>query len=203
VVYVVYVSEAAAASLWRVGVEGIRPPERIEVAGFGAVSAATAPSRDRLAFARITADSDIYRFEADRPARWVVGSTAAEEDVRLSADGRRLAFLSERSGTVEIWVAAADGSGVQQLTHGPGSIQGSPSWSPDGRRIAFDSFTDDNHWHVWVIDADGGTPHRLTTEPGDQNVPTWSRNGRWIFSANQGTGRDIWRLPSRAVPQSV
>ena len=47
----------------------------------------------------------------------------------------------------------------------------------------------------------GGAPHRLTTEPGNQNVPNWSRDGRWIyFSANQGTGRDIWPTPSSGGP---
>jgi dipeptidyl aminopeptidase/acylaminoacyl peptidase len=79
----------------------------------------------------------------------------------------------------------------------PGREQGSPFWSPDGRRIAFDSFTDDYHWHIWTIDADGGHPRRLTTQARDENVPTWSHDGRWIyFSADQGTGRDIWRLPA-------
>ena len=116
---------------------------------------------------------------------------------RLSPDGRRLVFGSERSGALEeIWVAEADGSNPQQLTHGPGRAQGSPSWSPDGRRIVFDSFADDTHFHIWMIDADGGPPRRLTTQAGDERVPTWSRDGRWIyFSSEQGAAaRDLWRV---------
>jgi Tol biopolymer transport system component/tRNA A-37 threonylcarbamoyl transferase component Bud32 len=183
--------------LWRVAVDGTRPAERIEIAGFGASAPTIALSRDRLAFERDSVDTDVYRFQAGRPVQAVVASTFAEEDVHLSADGRRLAFASTRSGvTSDIWIAGADGSGLQQLTHGPGRVQGSPSWSPDARRIAFDSFTDDGHWHIWLVDVDGGTPHRLTTESGDQNVPMWSHDGRWIYySADQGTGRDIWRVP--------
>ena len=74
--------------------------------------------------------------------------------------------------------------------------QGSPSWSPDGRHIAFDSFDDDSHYHIWIMDADGGNRRQVTTDPGDQNVPTWSRDGQWIyFSWDQGNGRDIWRTP--------
>ena len=46
-----------------------------------------------------------------------------------------------------------------------------------------------------MMDADGGTPRRLTTQAGDEFVPTWSHDGRWIyFSGDQGTGRDIWRV---------
>ena len=43
-------------------------------------------------------------------------------------------------------------------------------------QIAFDSFTD-GHTHIWIIDADGVHPHQLTQDPGDQNVPYWSRDG--------------------------
>jgi eukaryotic-like serine/threonine-protein kinase len=184
--------------LWRVDVDGVRPPERIEVAGLGALGPAVSLSRDRLAFTRVSWDTDIYRFEAGRPAQLVVGSSGEEMEPRLSPDGRRLVFASARSGaTPDIWVAEANGSNPQQLTHGPGREQGSPSWSPDGRRIAFDAFTDDNHWHIWIIDADGGTPRRLTTQGGNEVVPTWSHDGRWIyFSNDQPTGRDIWRVPA-------
>ena len=124
------------------------------------------------------ADSDVYRFTAGPPRTRVLSSTFPDAETRFSPDGRRLAFFSLRGGdTLEVWLAAADGSGAQQLTHGPGYYQGSPSWSPDGRRIAFDSFGEDWHSHVWVIDADGGTPRRLTSASGDQIVPTWSRDG--------------------------
>jgi Tol biopolymer transport system component len=175
-------------------------PKRVEIAGLGANWPSTAFSQDRLAFARVTFDTDIYRFTAGHRPRSVAASTFPEFEARWSPDGRRIAFTSLRSGERnEIWVAEADGSGVRQFTHGPGPT-GSPWWSPDGRRIAFDSITND-HSHIWLIDADGGTPHQLTTDAGDQTVPTWSHDGQWIyFSADHGTGRDIWRVPATGGP---
>ena len=82
--------------------------------------------------------------------------------------------------------------------------QGSPSWSPDGRSIAFDSFGEDLQWHIWIIDADGGTPRQLTTQAGDQHVPSWSRDGRWIYySADRGRSvRHLARARRRAGRQS-
>jgi Tol biopolymer transport system component len=188
--------------LWRLGISEHSQPERIEVAGLGATSPSTAGSRDRLAFAHVRYDTDIYRFEPGRSAQSVAASTFRESEPRLSGDGRRLAFCSLRSGdNPEVWVAAADGSGARQLTDGPGQIQGSPWWSPDGSRIAFDSLAEDGHFHIWTVDADGGTPRQLTNDRGDQNVPTWSRDGRWIyFSADHGAGREIWRIAATSGP---
>jgi dipeptidyl aminopeptidase/acylaminoacyl peptidase len=85
-----------------------------------------------------------------------------------------------------------------RLTHGPGNWQCSPTWSPDGRRIAFDSQAEDGSWHIWTVDVDGGTPQQVTKDPGDQNMPTWSGDGTWIyFSWKQENLRDIWRIDRR------
>ena len=188
--------------LWRVDIDGSRPPERIEVAGLGAAMPATAVSRDRLAFVRIVVDTDVYRFQPGIPSVPVLASSFLDGETRFSPDGRRIAFSSMRSAdTFRIWVAAADGSNAQQVTRGPGFQQGSPWWSPDGRHIAFDAMTEDFHTHIWVTDTDGGATRRLTNDPGDQNVPYWSRDGQWIyFSADRGTGRDIWRMPAAGGP---
>ena len=59
--------------------------------------------------------------------------------------------------------------------------EGSSQCSPDGRRIAFDSQGEDGRWDIWTIDAEGGVPHRLTLHPGDENIPSWSRDGRCVY----------------------
>jgi Tol biopolymer transport system component len=198
--------QSGVQTLWRVGADGTHRPERVELAGIGAWSPATALTRDRLAFTRTSDNTDIYRFEVGHPVELLVGSTFEETEPRLSRDGRRLVFASKRSGdSLDIWMANADGSAVQLLTRAAAGYAGSPFWSPDGRRIAFDSSGDDYHWHIWTIDAEGGTPRRLTTQAGDENVPTWSRDGRYIyFSADRGSGRDIWRVSaSGGIPERV
>jgi eukaryotic-like serine/threonine-protein kinase len=186
--------------LWRVAITGDRAPEPIEIAGLGAWQPAVAAKRDRLVFAKQQGSTDIYRFQAGRPVEPVLTSSFAEGQPELSPDGRRVVFMSARSGEMELWIAEADGSNPTQLTHAQGPWQGSPCWSPDGWRIAFDRQTEDGHWDVWTIDADGGSPRRLTKDPRNENVPEWSRDGRFIYFAAQREGDDtekpdIWRVP--------
>ena len=181
--------------LWRVAVDGQSPAHRIELAGSGA-DPATISSRDRLAFRRETSDEDIYRFQADRPPEAVVTSTYPDIDPEVSPDSQQIAFSSARSAELQdIWIAGVAGEGARQLTHGPGRWQGSPSWSPNGKRVAFDSLSDDGHFHIWAIDADGGEPRQLTATGRDESVPKWSHDGLWLYySADEGAGRDIWRM---------
>jgi Tol biopolymer transport system component len=191
--------EFAVPRLWRVAVDGTKPPEPVELAGLQAIHPWAAASRDRLVFARPLTDSDIYRFEAGRLAEPVLASSSQDYNPQFSPDGRRVAFESERSGDGhDIWLADADGTNAVQLTRGPGLIQGSPRWSPDGARIAFDSQAEDGTWDIWAIDVEGGSPRRLTQGPGNENAPSWSRDGRFVYftASRERSPPDVWRVPA-------
>jgi serine/threonine protein kinase/Tol biopolymer transport system component len=184
---------AGLMELWRVPADVPRPPERIEEAG-SAAEPVMAASGNRLAFSRRTFDTDVYAFDGAH-SRPLLTSSFVDGQADYSPDGQHIAFLSERSGErSEIWITRADGSDAVQLTHGPGQFQGSPHWSPDGRSLTFDSLGSDG-WRIWVIDADGGSPRQITKEAGNQNIPTWSRDGQWIYySAETLSTRDLWRV---------
>ena len=128
--------------LWRVPVVGDGAPERLELAGYGALSPALAAHRDRLAFVSQRNTISQHPLDTTHTSPPVLASSYCDIEVNFSHDGQRLVFSSTRGGEErEIWTARADGTGARQLTRGLGWSQGSPSFSPDSRQVAFDSAT--------------------------------------------------------------
>ncbi|MDP9342354.1 MAG: hypothetical protein M3Q23_09745 [Actinomycetota bacterium] len=87
----------------------------------------------------------------------------------------RIAFAS---GTADVYVVNADGSHLRQLTANPAN-DFDPSWSPDGKRIAFRSERDGNN-EIYVMNADGSAQRNVSLWEGDDWGPAWSPDGRWI-----------------------
>jgi Tol biopolymer transport system component len=81
----------------------------------------------------------------------------------------------------DVWVARADGTRRRRLTRRPG-MEFDPSWSPDGRRIAYrDSRRGINHNdEIYVVDADGTHARNLTHSPYNEWSPSWSPDGGLI-----------------------
>ena len=95
-----------------------------------------------------------------------------------AANNARIAFVSTRGENTDIYVMDSDGKHRQRVTtHDAEDIQ--PTWSPDGRKIAFVSNRNQGFIQIWVIDADGRNPIRLTDGVWDEH-PDWSPDGQKI-----------------------
>jgi Tol biopolymer transport system component/DNA-binding winged helix-turn-helix (wHTH) protein len=98
----------------------------------------------------------------------------------FSPDGGTLAFSSDRSGRLELYVRLlAPGARETPVTSdGQDNVQ--PAWSPDGRYIAYHSM---RRGGLWLVPALGGTPRQLTTFG---SAPAWSPDGRRIAFSSLG-----------------
>jgi TolB protein len=114
-----------------------------------------------------------------------------------SPTGREIAFISDRSGRPHMYVMDAEGAGVRPLTSGGFHTQ--PRWSPKGDLIAY---TQRQGTHdIWVVNADGSNPRRLTSGPGDNQGPTWAPNGRHLMFQSNRLG--TWQLFSMLMDGSA
>jgi Tol biopolymer transport system component len=85
---------------------------------------------------------------------------------------------------------------VPEVLISSSELDGEPAYSPDGRRILFDS-RESGSYDLYTVDARGGVPRRLTHESSDENAGTYSPDGAWIyFSSNRAGRRQIWKMPA-------
>jgi dipeptidyl aminopeptidase/acylaminoacyl peptidase len=105
-------------------------------------------------------------------------------DVALSPDGRRVAYVVTEADSADnrykrdLWIAGTDGSGARRLTWTESASLGSPSFSPDGRLLAFTSAREGGRPQVWILPlADGGEAWPLTDLKTGASGPVWSPRG--------------------------
>jgi Tol biopolymer transport system component len=112
---------------------------------------------------------------------------------QISTDGEHIAFVSALVGAANIWNSDADGHNPLQLTSFGGEAVGSAHWSPDGKWIVFDRRPKD-HAQIYMIDSDGRNMRAITEGAYENNVPTWSRDGKSIYFSSNRTGRmELWK----------
>ncbi len=115
-------------------------------------------------------------------AKAITVSEGTSMAVAVSPDGRTLAI--DLQGT--IWTLPATGGVARPITDGFDDAR-QPSWSPDGRTIAFQGYRDGSY-DIWAVDADGTSQRKITSGAYDDREPVWSRDGRRIaFSSDRHT----------------
>ena len=195
----------ARGGLWRLDALTGGTPGRLPFVGLDGtapvVSQVPGGGR-RLVYLRSFADTNVWRVDtarpgaaADLPPVAAIASTRGDWTPSLTPDGRRVVFLSDRSGEAEFWVADPDGSNAFQLTS-LAILPGYPTWSPDLTLIAFHG-DPDGRPDVLIVPARGGQPRNITKgTPRGAAFPSFSRDGGWIYfaSAVEGGESRIWKM---------
>lgn len=159
------------------------------------------PDGKRIAFVSNRATKDFQQvyvanidFAAGKLSNIVqLTSDGANGHLAVSPDGSRIAFTSTRDAPVdvdthngELYVMDADGKNQTRLTNDPAK-DGVPTWSSDGKRIAFMSNRKGN-MDIWIIDLETKKLTQLTKEKSDEFEPAWSPDGKKIAFASDKDG---------------
>jgi Tol biopolymer transport system component/uncharacterized RDD family membrane protein YckC len=111
--------------------------------------------------------------------------------------GNRIVFTSNRTGTFNLYLVNADGSGLRQLTRfRTGYYLARPSLSPDGGAVVFERLEkQDASSSIWIVRTDGRGLRNLTPDPEDDTSPSWSPDGTKILFASSRSGAyDIFTM---------
>jgi beta-lactamase regulating signal transducer with metallopeptidase domain/Tol biopolymer transport system component len=109
--------------------------------------------------------------------------------IAWSPDSSRLAIPAKGEDNGDLWVVPADGSPAKQLTQSPEEVEQSPTWSPDGKFIAYCVKASTGVGvSLYAIPAEGGTPKRLWTKSDSDRLPyTWFPDSKEVGLESDGT----------------
>lgn len=194
-------------NLYRVQVvPAVTQPEAVTTASWESHSSVSVSWRKGLlAYCRKVADVNIWMLEkqgqiwkAPKQVR-NLSSTLTEKDPDFSPDGRQVAFMSDRSGSPELWISRLDGYQARKLTSFGGGLIDNPRWSPDGRQIAFCAIWQRSST-IWLVDTAGGQPRKFLDNAWS---PSWSADGRFLYhvrtepnqpSRGKQDPQPVWRV---------
>ena len=163
----------------------------LAIADEGAPGAAIPVGQDRLVFTALTGSSTDLVVQTLGGAPVPLTEDAFRDgEASFSPDGRRIAFVSDRGGSLDIWVMNADGSDPRQLTTDAANDV-SPSWGPEGGRIAFVSDREGDRTNIFVVAVESGEVSQVTMQEQGLAFPAWSPDGQWIVYSTAGAAHPI------------
>lgn len=187
-------NQAGSYHLWQIRRSG-GDARSFSASGSQPQRPALSPDGRWLAFVEPSTNAAIWRArlssDSKEPfqAEPFISSAGRDHSPDYSPDGKKIVFVSDRTGTSQLWMSDSDGSEVKQLTYFQGSGLGSPHWSPDNIRIVFDGVSG-GYSAIWLVNADGSSLHRLNSASTREYMPTWSRDGHWIYYLALQSGTD-------------
>ncbi|HXK11781.1 MAG TPA: S41 family peptidase [Vicinamibacteria bacterium] len=138
--------------------------------------------------ALVVARGDVFTVPIEKgPTRNLTDSSNAhDKHARWSPDGKRIAFISDRSGEEEVWIVNQAGGKPEQVTSGGHAMRYAPEWSAEGTHLAFS----DKDGRLYVVTLADKKTVQIADDPRDQiHDYTWSPKGAFLaFSMSNPSG---------------
>jgi Tol biopolymer transport system component len=103
----------------------------------------------------------------------ITSGPSFDSQPRWAPDGKRIVFLSDRSGAENVWLCDADGTSAKALTKGMNNLYASPEWTPDGNFIVVSRSSGvlGSVYELWLIHKDGGSGAAMLRVQAGPNLP--------------------------------
>lgn len=172
--------------------------------------------RDQLAFiSDVTGNPDLFLQELSaesgpqgKPQQIFAAHKATQGSPTFSPDGKKLAFVSNKDGSPRIYMINTPKPGTPlkdvqaKLITRNSKESSAPSWSPDGKKLAYCAMTQGVR-QIWVYDFATAEERQLTQGPGNKENPSWAPNSlSLVYNTNEHTSSELY-LVSLNQPRSV
>ncbi|MBL8269087.1 amidohydrolase family protein [Steroidobacter sp.] len=153
---------------------------------------------------------DVFQLDANGgQARALLAGPSFETQAVYSPDGKRIAFVSDRSGSENLWIADVDGRNARSLSQDTQGVFVSPAWAPDGKSVFVTRFDSRSRLNfstrggLWVFDVNGGGSAlqgevESKRTPGLGAAPSPDGQSLYFSMGDGGSGYDIFRRDLRS-----
>jgi len=149
------------------------------------------PDGGRVAVSIIEHETHLWLYDL---ARETLTRLSFEGTVNHNAtwtpDGKRIAFDSDKEGTLNIYWRLADGSGGLERLTSSQHPNVPMSWSPDGQLLAFIETNAATGSDIWVLRLSDRKPQPFLVTPFNESVPRFSPDGHWLTYISNESGRN-------------
>ena len=152
-----------------------------------------APSGRRIV---LSIHGEIFTAPVDEgDLRQITDGPARDKEPVYSPDGKFIAFVSDRSGREEVYLASADGGGEPQKITDHDSLKFAMAWSPNSKELAFTA--SDSKLRKYNTESKQ-TVELSSSRYGNIGFPVWSPDGKWLAYAKSDHTRtnDVYLIPS-------
>ena len=188
-----FVTKLPQSPRWELWIQGLQGGHNVMAMPTSYVSSPSfSPDGGRIAFSSRDAtavDADVFYAPVNTRHRTnLTNHPSIDTSPTWSPTGRQIAFISDRSGSPQLWLMDSDGTNLQRMVTEGGHCD-SPDWSPDGRFIVY-SWQAPTRWEhdIYVMEVSTAKIFQLTTGSDSNENPHWSPDGRHLVFQSARTG---------------